>query len=46
MLRAYKFRFYPDIKQGLILEHTLNCCRFLYNSALQERMYAYGVAKN
>ncbi|MHB1868129.1 MAG: helix-turn-helix domain-containing protein [Nitrososphaerales archaeon] len=38
MLRAYKFRFYPDEKQITTLENTLDCCRFLYNSALQERV--------
>ncbi|MCL5068922.1 MAG: transposase [Thaumarchaeota archaeon] len=41
MLRAYKFRFYPDAKQSSVLVKTLNSCCFLYNSALQERKYAY-----
>ena len=41
MLRAYKFRFYPDEKQTVLLVKTLNSCCFLYNSALQERKYAY-----
>jgi putative transposase len=41
MLRAYKFRFYPDEKQTALLENTLKSCCFLYNSALQEREYAY-----
>jgi putative transposase len=41
MLRAYKFRFYPDEKQTALLENTIKSCCFLYNSALQEREYAY-----
>ena len=41
MLRAHKFRFYPSEKQTALLEKTLKSCCFLYNSALQEREYAY-----
>jgi putative transposase len=41
MIRAYKFRFYPSEKQTALLEQTLSSCCFLYNSALQERKYAY-----
>ena len=41
MIRPFKFRFYPDEKQTALLEQTLSSCCFLYNSALQERKYAY-----
>jgi putative transposase len=40
MLRAYKFRAYPNREQITRLEKTLSSCCFLYNSALQERKYA------
>ena len=45
LLRAYKFRFYPDRKQTILLENTLKACCFLYNSALQERKYAFEAHK-
>src|ERR1022692_1729775 len=41
MMRAYKFRAYPSDKQVIEFEKTLSSCCFLYNSALQERKYAY-----
>lgn len=41
MLRAYKYRFYPNEEQTALLGKTLESCCFLYNSALQERQYAY-----
>ena len=45
LLRAYKFRFYPNPEQIHRLEGMLDSCRFLYNSALQERQYAYQAGK-
>jgi putative transposase len=45
MLRAYKFRFYPEEKQTALLEKTLKSCCFLYNSALQEREYAHAAQR-
>ncbi len=41
LLRAYKFRSYPNKKQVIGFERILSSCCFLYNSALQERKYAY-----
>ena len=41
MIRAYKYRFYPNGKQIELLENTLDLCSQLYNSALQQRIYAY-----
>ena len=39
--RSYKFRLYPTKNQIHKLQNTLNLCRDLYNSALQERIEAY-----
>jgi putative transposase len=41
MLRAYKFRAYPSQEQIIRFEKTLGSCCYLYNSALEERKYAY-----
>jgi len=39
--RAYKYRLYPTKNQRHKLQNTLDLCRDLYNSALQERVEAY-----
>jgi putative transposase len=39
--RAYKYRLYPTKNQKHKLQSTLDLCRDLYNSALQERIEAY-----
>jgi putative transposase len=39
--RAYKYRLYPTKNQKHKLQNTLDLCRDLYNSALQERIGAY-----
>jgi len=39
--RSYKYRIYPTKNQRHKLQNTLNLCRDLYNSALQERVEAY-----
>lgn len=41
MKRTYKFRIYPNKTQKEKLEFTLSSCRFLYNSALRNRIEAY-----
>lgn len=38
---TYKYRLYPNKEQSQKLETTLDICRFLYNSALEERKEAY-----
>jgi putative transposase len=38
---TYKFRLYPTKRQIALLEWTLDCCRELYNAALQERRDAW-----
>jgi putative transposase len=41
LIRAYKFRFYPNKKQKTILDLTLQLCCRLYNAALEQRQYAH-----
>jgi putative transposase len=41
VLRAYKYKLYPNMKQAEKLQWVLDRCRELYNSALQERRDAY-----
>jgi putative transposase len=41
MLRAFKFRVYPNSEQIIRFEKTLSSCCYLYNSALQQRKYAH-----
>lgn len=45
MKRTYKFRLFTTEKQEDKLEEILSLCRFLYNSALEERREAYKKAK-
>lgn len=39
--RAYKFRFYPNDEQKVILAQTFGCARFAYNHMLKVRADAY-----
>lgn len=41
MIRTRKYRLYPKGWQKILLENTLESCRQLYNSALEERKCAY-----
>lgn len=43
MLKAYKYRIYPNKKQRDMIDQTMETCRFLYNDFLSERkiMYEY-----
>lgn len=41
MIKAYKYRIYPTIAQKVLLDKHLNCCRFIYNLALETKEYAY-----
>lgn len=34
MLKAYKFRLYPNKEQEKIIVQTLGSCRFVYNHCL------------
>lgn len=44
MIKAYKYRLYPNKAQAEKLQWTLDRCRELYNAALQERIEAYKYA--
>ena len=41
MLKAYKFRLYPNIEQKIYLSKTFGCTRFIYNRMLADRIKAY-----
>ena len=41
MIKTYKYRLYPTEAQTKCLEKTFGLCRFLYNSALEERIAYY-----
>ena len=37
MLKAYKYRIYPNNEQKVQIEKTFGCCRFVYNQTLAYR---------
>jgi putative transposase len=39
--KAFKFRFYPDSEQRLMLEHYFGCTRFVYNKTLDYSIKHY-----
>ena len=41
MLKAYKYRIYPDNGQKVQIAKTFGCCRFVYNQTLCYRKQAY-----
>ncbi len=41
MLKAYKYRIYPNKEQKVQIAKTFGCCRFVYNQALAYRKDAY-----
>ena len=41
MLKAYKYRIYPDKTQRIQIAKTFGCCRFVYNRTLAYRKDAY-----
>ncbi|QPW54390.1 transposase (plasmid) [Clostridium botulinum] len=41
MLKAYKFRIYPNKEQRLYLGKTFGCTRFIYNKMLSDRIKLY-----
>lgn len=46
MLKAYKFRLYPNQEQRIYLAKTFGCTRFVYNKMLAERIKVYEENKN
>lgn len=41
MLKAYKYRIYPNNEQKIQLSKTFGCCRFVYNNTLVYRKEKY-----
>lgn len=41
MLKAYKYRLYPNEVQSTLLQKTFGCCRFVYNQTLDYRKKLY-----
>lgn len=41
MLKAYKYRIYPNEEQKVQIEKTFGCCRFVYNQILSYRKEKY-----
>ena len=41
MLKAYKYRIYPNNKQKIQIAKTFGCCRFVYNQTLAYRKEVY-----
>lgn len=41
MLKAFKYRLYPNREQRKAIDFTLERCRLLYNRLLEERIHAY-----
>ncbi len=41
MLKAYKYRIYPNKEQKIQIAKTFGCCRFVYNQTLAYRKDAY-----
>ena len=41
MLKAYKYRIYPNSEQRIQIAKTFGCCRFVYNQTLAYRKDIY-----
>lgn len=45
MLKAYKYRIYPNKQQEELIQKTFGCCRFVYNQTLAYRKDKYETNK-
>ena len=45
MLKAYKYRIYPNKAQAVLIQKTFGCCRFVYNQTLVYRRNLYETEK-
>ena len=45
MLKAYKYRIYPNNEQKIQIAKTFGCCRFVYNQTLVYRKEVYDKEK-
>ena len=43
ILRAYKYRLYPNKKQQELINKTIGCCRFVYNYYLNKKIELHKV---
>ena len=41
MLKAYKYRIYPDKEQKEMIKVNFGACRFVYNWALEQKIKTY-----
>ena len=41
ILKAYKYRIYPNKQQTELINKTIGCCRFVYNHYLAQRIELY-----
>ena len=41
MLKAYKYRIYPNLEQREYLVKTFGCTRFIYSQMLADRIKSY-----
>lgn len=41
ILKAYKYRIYPNKEQEVLIQKTFGCCRFVYNKVLAYRIELY-----
>ena len=41
MLKAYKYRIYPNKEQEIQIAKTFGCCRFVYNQTLAYKKDTY-----
>lgn len=45
MLKAYKYRLYPNKEQEVLINKTFGCCRFIYNKMLADKIEYYKETK-
>ena len=45
MLKAYKYRIYPNKEQEEFFAKTFGCCKFVWNKMLNEKLSAYAEKK-
>ena len=41
MLKAYKYRLYPNKQQEILIQKTFGCARFVYNKMLSIKIDKY-----
>ena len=46
MLKAYKYRIYPNNVQKIQIAKTFGCCRFVYSQTIAYRKERYEMKRN